>query len=89
MFKLFETVLFSLGLLCLIGCGNGAGDNASLTDSIADTAAVVKEEIVKMLPDTAYASASKVKFDIQIPDTTVDGTLVSIEDLYEQKEPSF
>ena len=84
MFKLFDTVMLSLGLLCLIGCGNGAGENASLTDSIADSTVVVKEEVVKMLPDTAFASASKVKFDIQIPDTMVDGTLTSIEDLYEK-----
>ena len=69
--------------LCAMSCGNGSQKGESLTDSIVDSAVIAENVIVRMLPDTVYPSASKVKFDIQIPDTTIDGTLEAIEDLYE------
>lgn len=83
MFKLFGTALMALVSLCALSCGNGSQNGESLTDSIVDSAAIAENVIVRMLPDTVYPSASKVKFDIQIQDTTTDGTLETIDDLYE------
>ena len=82
MYKLFVTALLSLGLLCVIGCGSGSQSSVPVADSIIDSVVISKIETLKMLPDTAYRSASNVKFDIQIPDTAIDGTLESLVDLY-------
>ncbi len=83
MFRLFGKVLLLLGLVCVVSCGGSSQNSGQVTDSIADIAVVSQVAEIKMLPDTAYPSATKVKFDIQIPDSSVSGELESLTDLYQ------
>ena len=85
MFRLFGKVLLPLGLVCVVSCGGSSQNSRQVTDSIADSAVVSQVAEIKMLPDTAYPSATKVKFDIQIPDedaekiTTVGAAIEYVE----------
>lgn len=81
--------LFSL-ILISASChgGGGRGSSDSIPDSLAKSEAVNKEELYR-LPDTVYASADDVYFEVTVSDSTISGELNSLEDLYKNIPGAF
>lgn len=84
--NLIAKILFvAVGLIGMMGCSSASkpSSNGGDTDSISDTAIVAAKPIQEVvLPDTAYASAGRVRYSIEIIDTAISGTLVSTADMY-------
>lgn len=84
-----KPVLFSsIALIALAACTGGGGrtkDNATaMADSTVCDSAVTENtvEIIPMLPDTAYESASMVKYRVDLFNDSVDSVICSLEDSY-------
>ncbi|MDE6782297.1 MAG: dehydrogenase, partial [Paramuribaculum sp.] len=80
-----KNLLVAMMPVVLIGClsaGKRSGGGAD-TDSIADTAVIAAKPAMEVvLPDTAYASAQRVKYSIEVIDTANSGILESTADIY-------
>lgn len=76
-------------------CGCGGNRTARTADSQSDSGdsilseSTVASEIVAPLPDTVFESAAAVKYKVEIPDTTVSGTISSFDDLYASAPGAF
>ncbi len=84
--------IFLLAVLGRMAVGCASGTSSGGSDAVAaDSVAMVDSdtECEVMLPDTSYSSASVVKTDLQIPDTSVSGVLESIDDLYADAAGAF
>lgn len=77
------------GILAMAGCGSQKQGSQTAEDSLATDSINQQEEVesIQCLPDTVYASASKINHVIEVKDTSSDGRLNNLTDLY-RKTPS-
>lgn len=68
-------------LLFALNCSGNQGKESATEETLTDSI-VPETEVIAMLPDTVFSSASAIKYTIQYGDTTVSGTLDRIDDLY-------
>lgn len=79
----YHNFLTALILGVLVASCSGRNKSKD-TDSAADDRAenMVTEAVAERLPDTAYQSADRLKYVVEVLDTTVNGRLESLADLY-------
>ena len=77
--KISYILLLTIFHDCSSGSSKSADTHSADTDSTALPPVV---ETIAELPDTMYESAKKVKFNIERTDTTSDGHISSLTDLY-------
>lgn len=77
--KISYILLLTIFHACSSGSSKSADTHSADTDSTALPPVV---ETIAELPDTMYESAKKVKFNIERTDTTSDGHISSLTDLY-------
>ena len=83
----FPKIIFSaLTAACLAGCGHGTTPAAK---SDSTTAKSDESGVIEWLPDTVFASASALKYTVEVAKTGVDGRLESISDLYTDTPGAF
>ena len=71
----------SLALLALAAC-TGSGNGDSNGDNSANDSTAIMREDHELLPDTAFASAAMVSYNVELCDST-DGTIVDVQNPYD------
>lgn len=67
-------------IVLLASCSHKPGENRE--DTRQTTEQTAQEEVEVRLPDTTFASVEKVKFTIEVLDTTIPAQLSSLRDMY-------
>lgn len=78
-FAIVGTAIF---LPIITGCGRSASTKTTDSDSIAAADSVKTASIERHLPDTIFPSVDAIKYSIEVSDSSVDGKLSSLRDLY-------
>lgn len=75
--------IYMIGVAALMtACsGGGNGETAVSTEEKVDTVVEVKK-VIERLPDTTYASAGKIRYNVEVLQPEVDGTVSSLDDMY-------
>lgn len=76
-----KALLLSI-LTILTACHGASNKTPEQSDSAATDSAEVIEPVIARLPDTTYASASKISYKIEICDPDTPGIISSLVDLY-------
>lgn len=81
--KLHFALIASL-LTIFYACGSRGSSSGAGSVSDSDSVAPLHTErvAVERLPDTAYTSAENVVFNVEVVDSSVDGRIESLDDLY-------
>lgn len=81
-FKLLSILTMAAGLAVMASCGGKVAPGGA-----SDSDTVVVDET--LLPDTVFASAARVDYDILVVDKEDDGRLSSVQNLYDGKNGWF
>lgn len=66
----------------LSSCSGPRGASTESDSITTDSLSIETEEVIERLPDTVYESVKAMKFEVFTVDTTIDGRLESLRDLY-------